>query len=80
LTAAEREKLTQSLIADRTNAKYSDEKLRAGFSAVSAPPPPPPPPVPEVINAAQPTPGAGTVPAAPPAGASTPASSEAPPA
>ena len=47
LTAAERDKLTQSLIADRTNAKYSDEKLRAGFPAVSAPaPPPPPPPVP----------------------------------
>jgi outer membrane protein OmpA-like peptidoglycan-associated protein len=79
LTAAEREKLTQSLIADRTNAKYSDEKLRAGFPAVSAPPPPPPPPpVPEVTNAAQPTPGAGTVPAAPPAGAPAPASSEAP--
>src|SRR5215467_13733425 len=51
LTAAEREKLTQSLIADRTNAKYSDEKLRAGFPAVSAPAPPhPPPPVPEVAN------------------------------
>ena len=42
LTAAEREKLTQSLIADRTNARYSDEKLRAGFPAVSAPAPPPP--------------------------------------
>ena len=34
LTAAERDKLTQSLIADRANAKYSDEKLRAGFPAV----------------------------------------------
>jgi len=43
LTAAEREKLAQSLIADRANAKYSDEKLRAGFPAASAPPPPPPP-------------------------------------
>src|SRR5882724_3166577 len=53
LTAAEREKLTQSLIADRTNAKYSDERLRAGFPAVAAAaPPPPPPPVPEVVNAA----------------------------
>ena len=39
LTAAEREALTQGLVADRTNAKYSDEKLRAGFSAVSAPAP-----------------------------------------
>ena len=41
MTAAEREKLTQSLIADRTNARYSNEQLRAGFSG-SAPPPPPP--------------------------------------
>ena len=32
MTAAEREKLTQSLIADRANARYSDEQLRAGFS------------------------------------------------
>jgi outer membrane protein OmpA-like peptidoglycan-associated protein len=39
MTAAEREKLTQSLIADRTNARYSDEQLRAGFSASNVPPP-----------------------------------------
>src|SRR6266436_6838855 len=59
LTAAEREKLTQSLIADRTNAKYSDERLRAGFAAVAAPAPPPPPPaVPEPTDAAQANPGA----------------------
>ena len=65
LTQAEREKLTQSLIADRTNAKYSDERLRAGFPAVSAPvPPPPPPPVPEPTNEAQPKPAAGAVPSA----------------
>ena len=31
LTAAEREKLTQSLIADRTNARHTDEQLRAAF-------------------------------------------------
>jgi outer membrane protein OmpA-like peptidoglycan-associated protein len=42
LTAAEREKLTQSLIADRTNARHTDEQLRAGFSSVAAAPPPPP--------------------------------------
>jgi len=41
MTAAEREKLTQSLIADRANARYSNEQLRAGFSASAAPPPPP---------------------------------------
>jgi outer membrane protein OmpA-like peptidoglycan-associated protein len=40
MTAAEREKLTQSLIADRTNARYSDEQLRAGFSAAAVAPPP----------------------------------------
>src|SRR5215831_10067907 len=41
LTSAEREKLTQSLIADRANARHTDEQLRAGFPAVSAAPPPP---------------------------------------
>src|ERR1700746_3261539 len=30
LTTAEREKLTQSLIADRTNARHTDEQLRVG--------------------------------------------------
>jgi len=57
LTSAEREKLAQSLIADRTNAKYSDEKLRAGFPAVSAAPPPPPPAVPAASDGAQAKPG-----------------------
>jgi outer membrane protein OmpA-like peptidoglycan-associated protein len=77
LTTAEREKLTQSLIADRTNAKYSDERLRAGFPAVSAPtPPPPPPPVPEVVNAAPDKPAGSAAP--PPAPAPAPASGEAP--
>jgi len=65
LTQAEREKLAQSLIADRTNAKYSDERLRAGFPAASAPvPPPPPPPVPEPADGAQPKPAAGAAPSA----------------
>jgi outer membrane protein OmpA-like peptidoglycan-associated protein len=67
LTAAEREKLTQSLIADRTNAKYSDEKLRAGFPSVSAPPPPPPPSVPPATEeaAAKPAPAPAS-PSSPP--------------
>jgi len=69
LTAAEREKLAQSLIADRANAKYSDEKLRAGFPSVSAPAPPPPPPVPAATEEAQAKPAAGAT--APPAGAQT---------
>ena len=81
LTAAEREKLTQSLIADRTNAKYSDEKLRAGFPAVAAPAPPPaPPPVPEATDAAQAKPAGGvTPPAAAPAPTSTSAEASAAP-
>ena len=78
LTAAQREKLTQSLIADRTNAKYTDERLRAGFPAVSAAaPPPPPPPVPEVVNAAPAKPGGSAAPPPAPAPAPAPASGEA---
>jgi len=75
LTAAEREKLTQSLIADRTNARHTDEQLRAGFSsAAAAPPPPPGQPAaePEQVAAApppSPTP-APSAPAAAPSGAS----------
>src|SRR5690242_13337453 len=42
MTAADREKLTQSLIADRANARHSDEQLRAGPSAAPAAAPPPP--------------------------------------
>src|SRR5258708_2142667 len=42
MTAAERDKLTQSLIADRANARHTDEQLRAGFPAVSAAAAPPP--------------------------------------
>jgi outer membrane protein OmpA-like peptidoglycan-associated protein len=81
LTAAEREKLTQSLIADRTNAKYSDERLRAGFAAVAAPAPPPPPPaVPEPTDAAQANPGAAAASPSAPAAAPGSASGEAPPA
>jgi outer membrane protein OmpA-like peptidoglycan-associated protein len=57
LTAAEREKLAQSLVADRTNARHTDEQLRAGFSPVAAAPPPPPgqpTAEPEQVAAAQP--------------------------
>ena len=75
LTAAERDKLTQSLIADRTNARHTDEQLRAGFSPVAAAPPPPPgqpAAEPEQVAAApppSPTP-APSAPAAAPTGAS----------
>src|SRR6266849_3765586 len=75
LTAAEREKLTQSLIADRTNAKYSDERLRAGFAAVAAPAPPP---LPAATDAAQANPGGGASSPSAPAAAPASASGEAP--
>jgi hypothetical protein len=61
LTVAEREKLTQSLIGDRTNAKYSAEKLAAGSGAMpGAAPPPPPPPIPAPTDDAQAKSDAGT--------------------
>src|SRR5262249_62191377 len=56
MTAAEREKLTQSLIADRANARYTDEQLRAGFSAAPAAPPPPPASSASEANSTQPEP------------------------
>jgi outer membrane protein OmpA-like peptidoglycan-associated protein len=66
LTVAEREKLTQSLIADRTNAKYSAEKLVAGSGAMpGAAPPPPPPPIPAPGDETQTNPDGGAKPPAP---------------
>jgi outer membrane protein OmpA-like peptidoglycan-associated protein len=82
LTAAEREKLTQSLIADRANARYSDEQLRAGFPAAAAAPPPPPLPPPTEPAAVQPRPVAAQpepVAAAPRAPYAAPAPAVAPP-
>jgi outer membrane protein OmpA-like peptidoglycan-associated protein len=76
-STADREKLTESLVADRANAKYSDEKLRAGFGAVSAPPPSAPPP-----PAAPPLPPSGLrdEPGTPPSGAAASAAPPPPPA
>jgi outer membrane protein OmpA-like peptidoglycan-associated protein len=66
MTAAEREKLTQSLIADRANARYTDEQLRAGFSTSQAPPPPPPASSASEANSTQPEPaGVRPIPLAP---------------
>jgi outer membrane protein OmpA-like peptidoglycan-associated protein len=75
MTAAEREKLTQSLIADRANARYTDEQLRASFSASPAAPPPPPASSASEANTTQPEP-AGVAP--PPAPASEAASKPSP--
>jgi outer membrane protein OmpA-like peptidoglycan-associated protein len=41
LTEAELQNLTQSLVADRKNAKYSDQQLRAGAEEPAAAPSPP---------------------------------------
>jgi outer membrane protein OmpA-like peptidoglycan-associated protein len=67
LTTPEREKLTQSLIADRTNARHTDEQLRAGFPPVAAAPPPPPgePGAQPEQVAAAPPPSSTPVPSAP---------------
>src|SRR5260370_19733188 len=67
LTAAEREKLSQSLIADRTNARHTDEQLRARLSSVAAAPPPPPgePGAQPEQAAAAPSPSPTPVPSAP---------------
>jgi outer membrane protein OmpA-like peptidoglycan-associated protein len=43
LSAAEREALQKSLIADRDNARYSEEQLQAGRTAAGAPAAPPAP-------------------------------------
>jgi outer membrane protein OmpA-like peptidoglycan-associated protein len=68
LSTAQMDKLTQSLIADRTNAKYTTQQLQAGFDDSGAPVPPPPPPV-----AASPPAPAKTVPAGPTAASANPA-------
>jgi len=53
LTTAELDKLTQSLIADRKNAKYTSEQLQAGFDESAVPPPPPPAPAAATVCAAR---------------------------
>ena len=41
-TAADHEKIASSLVADRDNARYTDQNLRAGNHRMAAAPPPPP--------------------------------------
>ncbi|MSO65478.1 MAG: OmpA family protein [Alphaproteobacteria bacterium] len=72
-TPAERQSLTQGLVADRENAKYTDDDLQPKMPAAQVtaarPAPTSEPPRPPPAAAAQPTPPAPSVPAAPPAAA-----------
>ncbi|MGH7046023.1 MAG: OmpA family protein [Stellaceae bacterium] len=77
LSTAQLDKLTQSLIADRSNAKYTTQRLQAGFdaSAGSVPPPPPAPPA----NAAKAASSRAAAPVAAGTAATPPAASAASP-
>ncbi len=75
LTTAELNKLTQSLIADRANAKYTSDNLQAKFVEAGTPPPPPPPPAPTAGEAKP----AGPTPAPPGSAPAPPGSAPAPP-
>jgi outer membrane protein OmpA-like peptidoglycan-associated protein len=78
-TPAERQALTQGLVADRDNAKYTDEDLQprapaAQAAATSRPAPAaPPPPAPPSVTAAPPPPAAPPPAAPPPAPVAAPA-------
>jgi len=71
MTMAEVDKLTQSLIADRRNAKYTTEQLQAGFNVGAGPAPPPPPAAPAAAPKPTPAPAIAASAAAPGQAAST---------
>ncbi|HEV7996600.1 MAG TPA: OmpA family protein [Stellaceae bacterium] len=71
MTMAEVDKLTQSLIADRRNAKYTTEQLQAGFNVGAGPAPPPPPAAPATAPKPTPAPAVAAPAAAPGQAAST---------
>lgn len=77
MTQAERDKLTDSLVADRTNAKYNEQKLLPGFSAGGEPPPPPPGAGPSAAAGPPGSPPSGPPPSGPP-GAPPPSASAGP--
>jgi outer membrane protein OmpA-like peptidoglycan-associated protein len=51
LSGVDRDKLVKSLVADRNNAQYSADNLRAGDVASTVPPPAPPAPKPDTSSA-----------------------------
>lgn len=87
ITKADRDRMAQSLIADRTNAQYTDEQLRAGQNLQALSPPPAqvsvtPSPKLAAASATTTVPPAVAVPTAatkPPPPASAPAVAAAPP-
>src|SRR5579885_2348346 len=75
LSAIDRDKLQQSLVADRENAKYSADALRAGTAAAGIVPSPPPPAPAAIALPQRAVPGAPQAAAAPkPAAAAAPQS------
>lgn len=73
LSGVDRDKLVDSLIADRNHAQYSADNLRAGEVADTVPPPPPPAPATAGTSAATVSASTGAAPP-PPAAPSPPAS------
>lgn len=78
----DRDKLVQSLVADRANAKYNNEQLQAGSQLASIAPPPPPVKLnpPGTSATAAPRPPSSPSTPAPPASTSTARSPQPPPA
>jgi outer membrane protein OmpA-like peptidoglycan-associated protein len=79
MTQAERDKLTESLVADRTNAKYNQEQLLPGSAPAGEPPPPPPSAGPSPAANVGATPPKGPIAAAPGAAPANPATAKATP-
>ena len=66
LSGVDRDKLVKSLVADRNNAQYSADNLRAGDVASTVPPPAPPARnTPSTSNAPTPTTSSATISSAP---------------
>ncbi len=71
MSTVDRDKLVDSLIADRNNAKYASDDLHAGRSTSNVPPPPPPAPpppptpAPSATSAQTPAPSTAAPPASP---------------
>lgn len=83
LSQANRDALRKSLLADRDNAQYSDEQLRAGVAppgAIAAPPPVPAPPEPAAGTKPKTAPAAPVAAALPAAAPATPAAAASAPA